>query len=416
MKMRNVLLFASLFCVMIASPQSPTTHTPIPGSNWVNVRDFGALGNGGDDAPGFIAAINAAIRGGSFGGGTVYCPFAGNQYNSYNFPHGITLPGLKNAWVEIYLDCNIALGGPLIIQGSGYYIHGHNAGLGSNFGTMSTSQVYANEGVSPAIRISTYGTRLENLSVSTGTGDVIQINPAPSIGIGASSMVSLIEVHSLVRDSGAAGSPLHITGGFGYYIEGGGYEVQPTSNQPTILIETPGPACVGTGIVTMERVYLDNRGVQLKALCGYIGNVKMRATLYENGKDALVNIRATWPGIVAGLKLEDCAISDSNAAVIDNAPSGRVYGVKIDDCVVTGGVLTTGSPMGQLTIWYPAEPPTPAIPGQFAGLPVPTVPSIAQTRNYELHFGDRIINTIPVLNLDKYDVQKGLVQQVRPPD
>ena len=43
-------------------------------------------------------------------------------------------------------------------------------------------------------------------------------------------------------------------------------------------------------------------------------------------------------------------------------------------------------------------------------------PKIAQTRNYELHFGDRIINTIPVLNVDKFDVQSGFVQHANPPN
>ena len=406
--MRNVLLFASLFCVMIAFPQSPTTHAPIPGSNWVNVRDFGALGNGGDDAPGFIAAIKAATRGRSFGGGTVYCPFTNSQYNSYSFPHGITLPGLNHAWVEIYLDCNIGIGGPIVIQGGGYYIHGHNAGGWNSMTTMSTSQIYANEGVSPAIQISTGGFRMENISVSAGRGDAIQI-------INSSSMVSLIEVHAGVRDSGATGSPLHIIGGFGYYIEGGGYEVTQDSTQPTILLENQTPRCSGMGIFTLERVFISNRGIQLKAPCGFINNVQVRAMLYENGKDAMVNLRGVWPGIINNIKLEDCAIADSNVEVINNG-GARVFGVKIDGCPVTGGVLTTGGPMGMLTIWYPAEPAIPVIPGKFAGLPPPTVPSIAQTRNYELHFGDRIINTIPVLNLDKYDVQKGFVQQANPPN
>ena len=405
--MRNVLLFASLFCVMIAFPQSPTTHTPIPRSNWVNVRDYGALGNGGDDTAAFLAAINAAASGKSQGGGTggtVYCPIGANNYN---FPHGITLPYLKNIWVELYLDCNIGLGGPIVIQGGGYYIHGHNAGRSNSFGTMSTSQIYANEGVSPAIQISTGGFRMENISISTGSGDVIQI-------INSSSMVNLIEVHAAVRDSNAAGSPLHIIGGFGYYIEGGGYEVQPTSNQPTILLENQAPRCSGMGIITMERVFIVSHGIQLKATCGFINNVQVRAMLYENGKDAMVNLRGTWPGIVNNLKLEDCAIADSNIEVINNL-LGRVYGVKIDGCPVGGGVLTTGWPMSMLTIWYPAEPESPPSPG-FPGFAVPTIPSIAQTRGYELHFGDRIINTIPVLNLDKFDVQKGFVQKANPPD
>lgn len=392
---------------MIAFPQSPTTHTPIPRSNWVNVRDYGALGNGGDDTAAFLAAINAAASGKSRGGGTggtVYCPISDNNYY---FPHGITLPYLNKIWVELYLDCNIGLGGPIVIQGGGYYIHGHNAGPSNSFGTMSTSQIYANEGVSPAIQISTGGFRMENISISTGSGDVIQI-------INSSSMVNLIEVHAAVRDSNAVGSPLHITGGFGYYIEGGGYEVQPTSNQPTILLENQAPRCSGMGIITMERVYIVSRGMQLKATCGFINNVQVRAMLYENGKDAMVNLRGTWPGIVNNLKLEDCAIADSNMAVIDKQGAPLVYGVKIDGCPVTGGVLTTGGIIYMLTIWYPAEPGFPATPG-FSGVPAPIIPSIAQTTSYELHFGDRIINTIPVLNLDKFDVQKGFVQKASPP-
>jgi hypothetical protein len=36
----------------------------------------------------------------------------------------------------------------------------------------------------------------------------------------------------------------------------------------------------------------------------------------------------------------------------------------------------------------------------FSGFGAPKVPKIAQNRNYELYFGDRIINTIPVLNIE----------------
>ena len=393
---------------MIAFPQSPTTHTPIPRSNWVNVRDYGALGNGGDDTAAFLAAIKAAASGKSQGGGTggtVYCPISDHNYY---FPHGITLPYLNKIWVELYLDCNIGLGGPIVIQGGGYYIHGHNAGPSNSFGTMSTSQIYANEGVSPAIQISTGGFRMENISISTGRGDAIQI-------INSSSMVNLIEVHAAVRDSNAAGSPLHITGGFGYYIEGGGYEVMPDSTQPTILLENQAPRCSGMGIITMERVFIVNHGIQLKAPCGFIDHVQVRSMLYENGKDAMVNLRGTWPGIVNNLKLEDCAIADSNVAVIDKQGAPLVYGVKIDGCPVSGGVLTTGGIIYMLTIWYPAEPGFPATPG-FSGVPTPIIPSIAQTTSYELHFVDRIINTIPVINVDQYDVQKGFVQKANPPD
>jgi hypothetical protein len=81
----------------------------------------------------------------------------------------------------MYLDCNIGLGGPLVMWNvSGYYTHGHNAGQQSNFGTMGTFQIYAIDGVSPAIQISTAGARLENLSVSTGSGDAIEITNASS--------------------------------------------------------------------------------------------------------------------------------------------------------------------------------------------------------------------------------------------
>jgi hypothetical protein len=375
--------------------------TAIPGSNWVNVRDFGA-GTTGDDAPAFLAAIDAIINqsqsGRYWSNGTVYGGSTGSGYNSYVFPNGLTLPWLKNGWVELYLDCNLSLGAPIVV-GSGYYIHGHNAGPGSGFATMSASQVYAGDGVSPAFHLMTAGARLENLSVSTSSGDVILLT-------NASSMVNLIEVHASTRNSGASGSPLHIIGGFGIHIEGGGYEVQPDTDQPTILIETP-PDQTGTSIISMDRIYLANRGIQLLANPGYIQNVRITRPLYESGRDALVNLRGTWPGIINGLKVEDSAIADSDVAVIDNQAT-RVFGVKIDNCPVHGGVLTTGSPMSMLTIWHPGEPGSCPSPG-FGGFALPVPPKIAQTRGYVMHFGDRIINTIPVVSADKWDTQAGFI-------
>jgi hypothetical protein len=407
------VLLAGVFMAQKTTP--PTTHTTIPGSNWVNVRDYGALGSGGDDAPGFVAAINAASHGQPHGGGTVYCPSTGSGYNSYNFPHGITLPNLGNAWVEIYLDCNITIGGPIVMNAvSGYYIHGHNAGQGSNFGTVGTSQIYAKDGVNPAFQIVTFGSRLENLTVSVASGDGIVIRSASWLGVGGSSGVVLKEVHAVTRNSNATGSPLHIIDGYYYDIDGGGYEVQPAGNNPSILMEGSAPACVGMGMIQMNRVYIGNRGITINSPCNYIQNIHITQPFYEMGQTALVNLKGTWPGIISGIKLEDCAIADSSAAAMDNH-AARVFGVKIDECPVTGGVLTTGNPIGMLTIWYPAEPAIPPSPG-FGGTSAPKPPKIAQTRNYELHFGDRIINTIPVLNVDKFDVQSGFVQHANPPN
>jgi hypothetical protein len=392
------VLLTGVFMVQKTTPP-PTTHTPIPGSNWVNVRDYGALGNGGDDAPGFVAAIKAAAS--QWGGGTVYCPAVSNTYNAYWFPNGITLPYAGNRWIEIYLDCNIGLGRTMVVP-SRYYIHGHNAGQGGQFDTLAVSQIYANQGVSPALKLGS-SVRLENLSVTTGSGDAIYS--------GNSVAIRMVNVGAGTRDRGATGSPLHIQGGWDIAVEEGGFV--PSANQPSILIEDDPAQCVGVGIMQFDRVFIANHGVHIKANCGYLQTIRLTQFLYESGQDALVNFRGSWPGMITGIKVEDCAIADSSAAVVNNA-APRVYGVKIDGCPVTGGVLTTGNPIGMLTIWYPAEPAIPPSPG-FGGTSPPKPPKLAQTRNYELHFGDRIINTIPVLNTDKFDVQSGFAQHANPP-
>jgi hypothetical protein len=106
-------------------------------------------------------------------------------------------------------------------------------------------------------------------------------------------------------------------------------------------------------------------------------------------------------------------LADCTAAVVDNHIN-RTYGVKIDNVGGYGAIMTTGAPMGMLEIWQPAEPGGPPSPG-FGGFAVPNPPVLAQNRNYILHFGDRIINTIPEINSSAWDTRQGIVQSANPP-
>jgi Pectate lyase superfamily protein len=378
---RSFLMWLFLSCALLRECIAQTPPPPaIASTGWINVRDYGAKGDGRtDDRVAILNAINAAIRG--QGTNVVYFP----RGSGYVIASAVKLPYTGNKWIELYFDDNLVLGGSVEV-GSHYYFHGHSGGQTSSFDTSQTTTIGVGSRVSPAAIhiVRKTNIRLENLSLKYvgGGADGIRIDADPD-GSGQSAMITLRNVHVVMASDNTTGIPLHIKGGFGYYVEGGGYSSRAEGEAPSIMIEDDIASCNNTGIIRFRDVFLSNHGMKLRANCGGLGNMTLEGLLYESGSDALVTVEEQWPGFLYGIRMKDCNIADSNVPAMENH-SPRIYGVSLDNCATSGGVLTTGQPIDGLDVWSPVT-----IKGQ--------PPRVAQTKGYIIRTPFVVISTMPAL-------------------
>jgi Pectate lyase superfamily protein len=373
-------IWVCAMAVAVAFLSSGPSPEPSPNSSWINVMAYGAKGDGrADDTAAILKAIEAAIR--QSGSTVVYFP---RPSQAYLIAKGMQLPPTRSKWIELYLDGTVWLGGTLEMHNY-YYIRGNSGGDAASFATEPTSTMGTGPGASPAILIHRKtNVTLENLNLKYlhKGADGILIDGERQ---GQSAYVTLRNVHVQMERDNTTGVPLHIKGGFGYYVDFGGYASAAEGDRPSILIEDS-VACNNTGIIRMNNVFVSGHGIELYAQCGAINAVTLDGLFYENGKVPLIQIKEKWPGMLYGIRARDCIIADSNVPALDNQ-SPRTWGVSLDNCSVGGGVLTTGLPISGLEIWHPA--------------PLKGGVKLAQSTGYVLHAPDRVISTVPTVHANE---------------
>jgi hypothetical protein len=360
-------LSALVLCLLWAS--AAPLYAQLPTSGWINVMDFGAKGDRvTDDTQAIFNAIKYGIQQGK---GVVYFP----PGHCFLIANAQTLPPLNNAWMTLFLDSCLILGGTLTVSGA-YVIHGNSSGQFEAFSMDTLALIEVLGHPSSAININAAGVRLENLQFS--------ILPEGSDGIvlQRSARVALKNVWV----SGQGGIPLRINGGFGFEIEGGGFSN--TEAVPSIEF-TDNNECTLSGLLRVRGTFLAQRGILVKATCGGVNSMTFDNILYEDAQNALLTLDSHSNVAIFGISIRDVILADSVARpfppIIDvHCPrqlgcGGGVNGVTIANYSADGDVVTTGDTIRDLEVWDPYG-----------------VGSIAQSTDYIHHTPFGIIDTMPV--------------------
>lgn len=244
--MKRLLLF--LLFPLLLSAQMP---------GWVNVKTFGAKGDGvTDDVPAILAAVNAARQRGMHGGNIVYFP---PSTGCYRIGSPLTLSPNKFLFVTLFFDGCVLQEAPVTI-GDYWILKGNAGGGGAAFADDMLTFWNVGWGVmsGPAIHIHGVAIRLENLDIKYIRGS------ADGIVIDGSSQLFFKNTFVSMDGQNTAGVAVRIIGGFGFRFDGGGYNSSGTG--PSIQIQDS-PACNSVGIILMRHLTFAHGGIVNNANC-----------------------------------------------------------------------------------------------------------------------------------------------------
>jgi len=337
---RALLLFWAALRLLLGSP----SLAQAPFSNWVNVLDTGAKGDGvTDDSAAIFRAVARAISRGVNGGNVVYFPPA----HCYNIGSPLELPD-PPVRVMLFFDSCLRLNSTITIHGM-YNLHGNSGGPKMAFSMDNLTSLDVGYKIAPAIRIQGTGTRLENIMVGYMHGS------ADGIVIDHSARVTLKNVWVQMDQHNKSGIPLKITGGFGYEIEDGGYSAAWESTGPSIQINEDSVACNWTGIVRIRHSFLSARGIVINERCGGVNSLSFEDVLYENARDPFLTIFALGGSGVWGMDLRGVNFADSQKPappmVYVRSPTHRVRDISVVNSATDGSKILEGDPVTNLNVW-----------------------------------------------------------------
>lgn len=332
-KLALLLLILFSFCTP-ASGQHPT---------WINVKDFGAKATlGTDDTPAITAAINAALALPQNHGETVvYFPPPG----TYDLKTPLVLPH-ANRRITIYFNAPLYIEATITIHG-GYTLRGTESVNGA-FDPVGGSSFATGYNVNPAIHIQGVGVTMENIFVG------YVHNASDGIVIDNSSSISLKNSGASMDSSNKTGIPLKITGGFSYWIDGGGYV---SAGAPAIQFNDDIKNCVSIGMLRIHNIFLGGNAIQLHNHCGVINSVSIDGALYENAAHPFLTAIVDGGSPIFGVELRNVTLADSwtnPMPPLVDVHAGGTPGIKnmtIVNCSTDGPAMTTGDPIWGLEVW-----------------------------------------------------------------
>lgn len=347
-------------------PSAPTApSTPSQAQTYLNIRDYGAVGDGvHDDTPAILAAVSAAIA------GEIHVVEFPPTSPFYQIGSPLVLPRSTSSWIRLHLDGPVNLGATVTVEGF-YSIYGNNPAFQGQFSPDAGTAITVALGVNPAIHIVGNDVKLENLFFyfnQGGNGDGILTDDVCCI------TATNVSVNG---QSGRDGVDVHIRGqGFGYLFEKGVYSNSGAA--PTFLMEGPNDGN-SVGIFTMRDVVLAGRGIQM-VTHGPMTNFIFENVLFEDFQDSFLTINgASGPGApIYNIYLNDIQMADpvgTPAAIITNHGS-ETSGVQI----LNSPIYTTavsGDPIQDLEIWSGVDA------------------AVGQATNYVLHEPSGIVSTMP---------------------
>jgi hypothetical protein len=341
-------------------PSSPHSQTSL------NVRDFGAVGDGmHDDAPAILAAVTHAIN------GNIRIVEFPPTTAEYLIGTPLVLPSHPGGWIKLNLDGPLSLQATLTL-GAFYLVYGNNPDSQQQFAQGPEVTIFVPPQVNPAIHVIGNDVKLENLDLyfvgGTGGGDGILIDT-----------VAVITAENVSMNSGRTGANVHIIGdGFTYLFEKGVYI---NESGPNFVIDGS-PQCATTGYLTMRDVTLAGQGIQLNVACGVAINYAFENILYEAYKDSFLTINGAGPSIntaVFGLYFKNIQLSDpvgTPAPPLITNNNLWTSGIQIFNCWAFSSEVT-GDTINDLEIW--------------SGVVVP----VGQATNYVFHGPTGVVSTMP---------------------
>ena len=362
----------------------PFRSVPIsdPPTMYLNVRNYGAVGDGvHDDGPAILAAVTAAAN-----GNIKIVEFPATTA-SYLIAAPLQLPNHPNGWIRLNLDGPLRLGATLSIADA-YVIYGNNPNSGVQFSENSQVLIDVNPPVNPAIHVIGSDVRLENLEIwfgGGGTGEGIQVDnvccfTAENVGVAG--------------QSGRDGVSVHIIGdGFSYLFEKGIYINEATA--PNFVIDGTSE-CNTIGFLTMRDVSLAGHGIQLNLPCGQAANYHFENILFESFQDPFLTINGTTMyTAVFGLHFDNILLADPVGPIAPFITNNNAFtqDVQIINCW-GNSVEMTGTPILDLEIW--------------TGVDV----SVGQPSNYVYHGPSGVVSTMPT----GADIsRRAITAPIRPP-
>lgn len=372
-----ILICVGMGCVGSVFPveHSAIAQTPVtaPTQYWVNVRDYGAVGDAvHDDGPAISSALSAAAGGSR----VVYFPPSRGYYIS-----SVTLPPGRGGWMKLYLDAPIYSGSTIKIP-QYYSIYGDSSEPPAQFSQNDGAWIQNRNPALTGAIIDVTGPHvsLENVYVGGAPNDADTIVTEPSI-----CCVRFKDVSVQVLADNTSGSAVRIEGGFGFVFEGGYYA---DSNAPAIRFGPDPRACNATGIVRMQDTVLNGHGIAMTFdSCGVAGPYTFENVLYEGAEDSFLTISERGGSWVRGIYMRNIILSDCRV------------GPTCPAMVTNNGKNTSGVQI--INSWGPWDPATPFIAGDSVhGLEIwsPFDLPVGQASEYVYHLPDRVVSTLPTVD------------------
>jgi hypothetical protein len=350
MKKNAGIVFCCLFLgAFSAERQLPTTNedstrdrrgaepSDLPTKNlsayWLTVTP-----SGGDDSRAILAAVSRAIARGQHGGNTVYFP---PSQTCFNIASPLTLPPTPYVRVTLLFDSRVCLNNTLTIR-DGYDLKGISSG-GTAFADDSLAAFDMGWGFSPAVHIQGNGVHLENIDFAYMHGKSDGIVVDHSAGLKLKNVWMRSDAHNLT------GVPLKITGGFGYYIDGGGFSAP---NAHSIVINDD-PRCNWTGIFRMRDTFFANRGIFINEACGGTNSLSFENILFESAQEPFVTISSRGGNGVWGLDFRGVNFADSVSPLpLVHVAGIRVHNISIINCRTDfEAPMVNGDPATGVNVW-----------------------------------------------------------------
>jgi hypothetical protein len=307
---------------LVLADITPPPSAPIPMSaaakrDPVNVKTFGAVGNGVNDD---TKAIQTAITSLGNTGGVLQL-YGDFKIGNLEFP-------FRAPYILFDLNGKLILTTTLVLPDS-VAIWGQGGGNINQFQLGSTAEIVPPPGNIDTIRfVGSASHEMRNISIRGPAGVGLHFDGASALG----ALARLDNVSVVARPNTPTSLPLLIDGFFWIWMEHCSFLSQPDSYPASIRITNTNPAFPNAGLLHLKDTQIAGHGIQLgsQVPANSIGNFSIEKVVYESGLDSFLRIDTTYAP-ASGIDLETVEIADAVSVpyVIEGNPGAVIRDVSI---------------------------------------------------------------------------------------